>query len=377
MGILNRLFSRLLLDLGAIEGEYRKEHFGVDKAQSVFVIIVAALAMLVLAQIDSQISADEPGLYSWVFRCGICYALVSLVSVLVILLARDTKTFDGTVCVWALITGFYLFSFNFVRPWSDSIVPFNVLFPFGIYLLFSLKIRCSIPLALSFSIAVILVDAFYKTGLSSAELFTEISAQALAHILALPSAIQLQSYRRRSFKAYLDQKDAREMANYLINIDALTKCMTRLYFMEAAVKEFLRARRYKLPLSLLMLDIDHFKRINDNYGHPAGDQVLQRFAAVVLEQKRAQDLFGRLGGEEFGLLLPSTTLMNANLVAERIKEMWAATPTEVDTNMIRSTVSIGVAELGPADASFDTLLHRADSMMYKAKRRGRNRVAFE
>jgi diguanylate cyclase (GGDEF)-like protein len=124
-----------------------------------------------------------------------------------------------------------------------------------------------------------------------------------------------------------------------------------------------------------MLDLDHFKRINDTYGHQVGDQTLQRFAEVVLEQKRAQDIFGRLGGEEFGLLLPNTGLQNAKLVAERIQQTWAFAPLAIASKTIHSTVSIGVVEVDVLDTSFDTLLHRADRAMYKAKRHGRNRVA--
>ena len=126
-----------------------------------------------------------------------------------------------------------------------------------------------------------------------------------------------------------------------------------------------------------MIDADRFKNINDSYGHHAGDIVLRSLSLVALEQKRAQDTFGRLGGEEFGLILPETTLAQAKVVAERIQKTWENSPVNLDGEMIHSTVSIGVAEANPDDRSFDDILRRADRMMYKAKEAGRNQVVAE
>jgi diguanylate cyclase (GGDEF)-like protein len=98
---------------------------------------------------------------------------------------------------------------------------------------------------------------------------------------------------------------------------------------------------------------------------------------VTMEQKRTQDTFGRLGGEEFGLLLPETNLEQAKVVAERIQKAWQQTPCPVDDKVIHSTVSIGVAEASPEDKSFEDVLRRADRMMYKAKEAGRNKIAAE
>jgi diguanylate cyclase (GGDEF)-like protein len=125
------------------------------------------------------------------------------------------------------------------------------------------------------------------------------------------------------------------------------------------------------------MDADRFKNINDSYGHHAGDIVLRSLSLVALEQKRAQDTFGRLGGEEFGLILPETNLEQARIVAERIQKTWEQSPVNLDGEMIQSTVSIGVAEANTDDKSFDDVLRRADRMMYKAKEAGRNRVVAE
>lgn len=165
------------------------------------------------------------------------------------------------------------------------------------------------------------------------------------------------------------------MVAYLANIDSLTKSLTRRHFFNIAESEFLRFSRYRRSLSILVLDADHFKNINDTYGHYVGDLVLRSLSLVVLEQKRAQDTFGRLGGEEFSLLLPETNLEQAKVVAERVQKTWAQTPCPVDGHLIYSTVSIGVTEANQEDKTFEDVLRRADRMMYKAKQSGRNQVA--
>jgi len=175
----------------------------------------------------------------------------------------------------------------------------------------------------------------------------------------------------------MDEKDAKEMVAYMANIDPLTKSLTRRHFFGIAQSEFLRFSRYHRPLSALILDTDDFKNINDTYGHHAGDLVLRSFSLVAIEQKRVPDTFGRLGGEEFGLLLPETNLEQARVVAERIQKTWEKSPVSLDGVPIHSTVSIGVVEAGAEDKSFEDLLRRADQMMYKAKGRGKNQVAAE
>jgi diguanylate cyclase (GGDEF)-like protein len=218
---------------------------------------------------------------------------------------------------------------------------------------------------------------YVKVGVDAAIRNGAIAAQFVVHTLGLFAALQLQSYRRRSFKAFMDERDAKEMVAYLANIDPLTKSLTRRHFFNIAETEFRRFERYHRPFSVLVVDAARFKKINDSQGHHAGDIVLRSLSLVAMEQKRVQDTFGRLGGEEFGLILPETTLEQAMIVAERIRKVWEETPSNMDGRPIHSTVSIGVAEANAGDASFDHVLRRADLMMYKAKEQGRNLVVSE
>ncbi|MBS4048820.1 MAG: GGDEF domain-containing protein [Alphaproteobacteria bacterium] len=156
--------------------------------------------------------------------------------------------------------------------------------------------------------------------------------------------------------------------------DVLTEALTRRAMEEMAADELARSRRHGLPLSLLLLDIDHFKLVNDQYGHAAGDTALRQFAAAVRRCLRREDVFGRLGGEEFCALLPSTAVEGAAQLAERIRQSVANLAVEAGGNRLSLKVSIGVASLGEHGGSWDELVNQADRAMYAAKRAGRNRV---
>lgn len=157
--------------------------------------------------------------------------------------------------------------------------------------------------------------------------------------------------------------------------DALTGCLNHRQFVMDFDREFSRANRYKDNLSLLMVDLDHFKSVNDSYGHPAGDVVLQRVAEAMDSQLRASDTLYRYGGEEFVILLPETDRRGALTVAESIRHKVASTAIVVDGQQtVTMTVSIGVACFPQDTENQEGLLKKADQSVYAAKNNGRNRV---
>jgi diguanylate cyclase (GGDEF)-like protein len=157
--------------------------------------------------------------------------------------------------------------------------------------------------------------------------------------------------------------------------DYLTSLANRRHFMEQGQIELERAKRYNKPLSVFMIDIDYFKKINDTYGHKFGDFVLQTLAAKLRETLRLIDVIGRIGGEEFAVLLPETGLREAAEVAERLRDSVARTNVPREEGMpINFTVSIGVATMQDKESSLDGLLSQADAAMYAAKQSGRNKV---
>ncbi len=375
--MLKRISNRFLVDLGEMEGDYRVFYLKDDIAYSILYISITIIAVLSLLRIDLLLFKDRFDLFLWLllYRGGYTFA-----SILVIVALRKTgkvRIFDRLILIWLSLTVLFLLFLNFTRPADFVTTIFDVIVPFAIYVFSPLKISYNIVLAFAFSVGTIYVDQMYKAGIDPIALNAATIAQLLVHALGLISSLQIQSYRRKSFKAYIQERDAKEMVAYMANIDPLTKSLTRRHFFSIAESEFLRFRRYRRELSMLVMDADHFKVINDTYGHYAGDLVLRNLSLVTMEQKRAQDTFGRLGGEEFGLLLPETNLEQAKIVAERIQRAWQQTPCIVDDKVIHSTVSIGVAQAGLQDKSFEDILRRADRMMYKAKEAGRNRVVAE
>jgi diguanylate cyclase (GGDEF)-like protein len=170
------------------------------------------------------------------------------------------------------------------------------------------------------------------------------------------------------------QKALEEQLRELAMRDELTGLYNRRHFTEMAEVELARARRTSAPLSLAILDIDHFKRVNDVYGHPAGDQVLRELSRAMRETLRGSDVSARIGGEEFVILLSDTALDGAVAVTERLRERVGQSEVALeDGRAVRFTVSAGVTELGRGER-LDTLLARADEALYRAKSDGRNRT---
>ena len=375
--MLKKFWRQFLLDLGDLEGDYRIYHLKDDKRQSIFYIIFATLSVAGMVGADAVLFKGRPDLVLWMslYRAG--FVLISFLVMIAIRKAVKVRVYDRLVLGWLWFVILFLLLFNFTRPTNFLTTAYDVILPFAIYMISPLKISYSFALAFGSSVGILYIDYFHKTGIDSATLNMILIAQLIVHIIGLTSSVQIQSYRRKSFKAYIQERDAREMVAYLANIDPLTKSMTRGQFFNIAESEFIRFVRYHRQFSVLVLDADHFKEINDTYGHYAGDLVLRSLSLVILEQKRTQDTFGRLGGEEFGILLPETNLQQARIVAERVQKAWSQTPSTVDGQLIHSTVSIGVTEANGQDKSFEDILRRADRMMYKAKEAGRDRVVAE
>lgn len=156
--------------------------------------------------------------------------------------------------------------------------------------------------------------------------------------------------------------------------DPLTGIGNRRHFLLCASEELVRSRRYKFPLVFFMIDIDNFKTINDNHGHHAGDDVLKSMAATLQHTMRATDIVGRLGGEEFGVLLIQAEMEEALVTAERLLKALRSVCIQTPNGAICYTVSIGVAAYEGGDDSVDSLMKRADLALYQAKKTGRNRV---
>ncbi|HEY1723271.1 MAG TPA: GGDEF domain-containing protein [Magnetospirillaceae bacterium] len=163
----------------------------------------------------------------------------------------------------------------------------------------------------------------------------------------------------------------------LVATDPLTGVANRRKLMERAEEEVSRAQRYNQPLTVVMIDLDHFKKLNDTHGHAAGDQVLKTAAQACVAALRDIDLMARSGGEEFAVLLPQTPLARGLEVAERLRQAMARIEVPLGEIKITFTASLGVAELAPGDTSIDHVMARADRALYRSKAGGRNQISHE
>jgi diguanylate cyclase (GGDEF)-like protein len=179
--------------------------------------------------------------------------------------------------------------------------------------------------------------------------------------------------RLQRLQAELREKN--EILARLSTTDSLTGLRNRRYVDEFLTVEFLRARRYGNALAVVMADLDHFKRVNDTHGHPAGDAVLCHVGALLRSMLRMTDVAARYGGEEFVLVLPQNELEGAGVLAERWRAVVEATPTRLpDGQLIEVTLSAGVAAIARTDSTPEDLVAAADEALYRAKEGGRNRV---
>lgn len=182
-------------------------------------------------------------------------------------------------------------------------------------------------------------------------------------------------YAVATIRDITERKATEAKLRELATTDSLTGLNNRRRFMELAEREFTRSMRYQRPLALYMLDIDHFKIVNDTHGHDVGDQVLRSLAETAVIALRGADILGRLGGEEFGVLLPETDEQAAIEVAERLRMSIEHTSIPINNGEeLKITVSLGVAVLGKNINSIAEMLKRADVALYEAKQSGRNRV---
>lgn len=174
-----------------------------------------------------------------------------------------------------------------------------------------------------------------------------------------------------------DITQQKELELELLNqsrIDSLTGLANRRYFIEQIERAITRSKRTSSQLSLLVIDVDLFKKINDRFGHSTGDRVLEKLAKIMSERVRSSDLVARIGGEEFAVMLPDTTINDAFKLAEELKEAVNSQPIQLKDNQLSLSVTIGVSSLSDENSNWSSLYGEADNAMYQGKKDGRNRV---
>jgi diguanylate cyclase (GGDEF)-like protein len=217
------------------------------------------------------------------------------------------------------------------------------------------------------SIVITLIVNFYLKG-------GPLGEGLLIAILAPAIIAPTMSFQMLRLLSDLDQ--AEEKLKILSNTDQLTQTYNRRFFMQFGEQELKRAQRYGETLSIALLDIDNFKKINDNAGHLIGDKVLQKLSYFLKDEIRQSDLFARYGGDEFVFLFPKTDRQQALIWAERLYEKFAATSINLKALEIQPSFSIGLASFDSTPANLDDLLAMADRALYQAKKSGGNKLVF-
>ncbi|BCS98676.1 hypothetical protein DSLASN_43080 [Desulfoluna limicola] len=272
------------------------------------------------------------------------------------------------------------------RPGMESSTPYTLLIVLLFYIVVPLTLKHIMAAGIIVSVMYIsALRLFVVPGWSN--LFQLTLFFAIVNALGTSVFIHMAGWRRRHFidleeirhlneKLHQEMRKKEETNRHLEHLsitDSLTGVGNRRKFLEVADMERRRAYRYGVPFSVVMLDIDHFKEVNDRYGHEGGDIALCELTRVVEEQLRCSDLLVRLGGEEFAILLPETRREEAYTLAERVRQRLAANVVHAGILRFSITASLGVAEvLNDREDSVKGILNRADSALYKAKAKGRN-----
>ena len=174
----------------------------------------------------------------------------------------------------------------------------------------------------------------------------------------------------------IELEKANEELARLSRTDRLTGLNNRGHWEERLEQEFRRVKRSKTPSSLVMLDIDHFKQVNDTYGHQAGDEVIRVVAATLIRLQRETDISGRYGGEEFGIILPETNADQAMVMAERLRSSIEQSPVTYEGKQISFTISLGICEITPEMQEYTQWLENSDQALFSSKRNGRNQTTI-
>jgi diguanylate cyclase (GGDEF)-like protein len=356
------------LDLGTLEGDYRRHFHRIDVELACLGVGIGLVSAFALGYIDYLFYHLGPTFYGLLGLRGVFVGF----SLIVVKALRGTgrpAAYDIWLCLWWLaLFGLILFV-DALRP--STYVQNQVLYVLGAFVCYTvmpLPLWVRLVPALALSAGDFFILLCLKAPLPGPALQVTVATTLIMHVVGLLVSTRMETYRRQQYLAQVQEERARLELEKLATTDDLTGLFNRRRWLELVDQELCRFRRYQHPFTLLMVDFDYFKQINDRLGHPAGDEVLRQFARLASDLKRCGDSLGRLGGEEFGVLLPETNTENALVFAERLRARCALI--EVGAPV---TISIGLAQAQPDEPSVQSLLQRTDAALYLAKSNGRNR----
>lgn len=343
-GPASRLVMALLLFIGLLNygrsedsQDDRDNHMRWWRWAAFFFVIDIAIALVAETSLLK--------LVSWRIWMESGALIIAMVGIAIVLVRHRSSPLMMTYALSLALFAQSSVSFLLAKPWNHQWWYAHILFANGFFFL-------------SYGV----VRAFHTTGAFS----TVFSVEELMS--------RLRTEKNNTEDALHRLQAANAELAWMASTDSLTGASNRRHFLGEIELELGRAKRNGLPVSLLALDIDHFKAVNDEYGHQAGDAVLKAFVEVIRGTLRPHDVLGRVGGEEFMVLLPDTSREAAAVLAERIRNRVESMVMPFDGTTLSITVSVGVAEFGVDGDSQDAVFKAADTRLYQAKHEGRNRT---
>lgn len=357
-----------------LESAYREYYLRADSLQLFMGVVLWLVSFVGFAYADFLLygaASQMAALLGVRLLYGACCAVI-------LVMLRKTgltpERYDALALAWGILTVLAALAVGLLRPSGDLSVLINDLvavFSFYVFISGSM-VRRVLP-ALLLTGGDLALSAFLKQGVDGQVVLALAFSFTITNLVGVIFSRHYYDIRRAEFLARHEEARARSELVRLASTDPLTGVYNRRRLLELAGEALYRNRRYGRPFSIMVMDLDGFKKVNDTFGHHQGDAVLTQFAAAVTEQKREGDALGRMGGDEFCLLLPETDPQAAAVLAARILEGCGNIELEDTLHHVHVTTSIGISHAQPGDQTLDPIFARADAALYKAKHKGRNR----
>jgi len=371
-----------------LEARYQTENATQDRRRMTAICLVTSIAYFLAIIINVMDFGFGPEL-SLMFSLRSATLVLGLFAAYIAWNTKLNRYFSPVIIVYMIMIDISesieaVVQFN---SGTGMVVPMAIIIVLMYYLFIPVRFVIALIPSVFMSVAYTSSIAFF-TNAETSYVVNLLIFFLLANIYGVFHMTTFNRIRRNEFHALIEQqrlndklhkeivirREAEHRLFGLATIDDLTGIHNRRHFMELFMHEIKRAHRYNNLLSLMMLDVDYFKSVNDTYGHVVGDIVLKHLAKMIQANLRELDIVARFGGEEFIVLLPNTDLKSAHEVAERICLIVSETPIDISEAMLTISVSIGVVTLCKSCNSMEAMIKVADDALYKAKKDGRNRT---
>ena len=368
-----------------LEERFRIEALPHDKTQITIVMILTLSIVLGFLGLEY----NEAHLY-WILS-RIVASIATLIAIGLVQRQSSPKRIDRITIAWGLVVLLHMFLINLTRPRAYiPVIVWDILTISGIYFLFPIPSQYKILAAFLLTGSSVTIWAINRVRLAVPyETITVLAAYFFSNVYGIFVTVRHERARWQNYILLTEERKSKnelstrtrelertqEHLRLMAMTDPLTGISNRRHFMDQISEEFERTRRYGAPFSLLLIDIDNLKEVNDTYGHEAGDDVLRSFAKYCQTRLRSVDRFARFGGDEFIALLVQTGQDIAKEIAERLIAGIEALEIQTEKESVQITVSIGLTTINE-DSTIEGLIQRADNALYKAKNGGRNQVAI-